>query len=575
MFKTSQAFSPQRGAALIIGLILIAVASLVTVTAMRGTHVQEMMVSNQRNQLIAALSAEAGGAEFSNWISAQYHTTPSKTWPSTEEALTSLLVEHGLGLQPVGADPWGRWAIDPTRSSVISQDSIRVAIVGNSFASGIAVATASTVVDFRRATVQTASSPGPFEAAIIGCEGVKLNGSGNISSSTGKANVMTVEPGAPFELWGDSPIAGDVFATGGVFTQGSSRVAGDIHANGDVQITANAPYGGGIFTTGSISVENTSTFAGSFSANQNVTFTNGATVAGNVSAGNDVRFNHTDPRIAGKATAGHAVTTNIGHMNANDFAGGGVEIAPITPNTPVSPPECDPLDITDMIEGLNTIPSNGNIQIGSWPLVDWQVTPQGLKAFDLTSSVNKWVDKGTGSPAAVLGSQETVIRTNKLDLTNGSLTVKGGDVVMYVNGDLTLGTGGGQGIVIEPGSTLTVFTTGKTVIRSAIKMPTTSALTAGRPTFALFSSYADTTQLGKGVDIAGSSRLVANVYAPFANVSVNAGGGLYGSARGKKVEVTGGAGITFDDDIRDWGSSGTADPGGDGGNAIPLVSGWR
>ncbi|RKT46777.1 pilus assembly PilX N-terminal domain-containing protein [Thiocapsa rosea] len=574
MLKPSQAFSQQRGAALIIGLILIAVASLVTVTAMRGTHVQEMMVSNQRNQLIAALSAEAGGAEFSNWISAQYQTNPSKTWPSTEDALTSLLGEHGLELQPVGEDPWGRWALDPTRSAVLSADSIRVAILGNSVTSGVSVASAFTFVDYKKGVIEQERNPGPFEAAIIGCESVKLKGSGNISSTTGKANVMTVKPGAPLELTGHSPITGDVFATGAVTTDGSSWVTGDIHASGDVLIKANAPYGGGIFTTGSISVSNTATFAGSLSANQNVTFTNGARVDGSVAAGNDVRFNHTDVRVGGNTAAGHAVTTNKSHMSPDDFVAGNVTIAPLTPNAPVSPPKCDPLDISEVMGSLNTIPSNGNVAIGNYPLVNWEASPQGLKAYDETWNVKKWVDKGTGYPTELIGNQETVIRTNKLDLTNGSLTVKGGDVVLYVNGDLTLGTGGGPGIVIESGSTLTVFTTGKTVIGSAIKMPSTSALTDGRPTFALFSSYADTSEFSKGVVINGDSRLVANVYAPFANVSVAAGGGLYGSARGKTVEVAGGAGITFDGDIRDWGSSGSADPG-DEGNAIPLVTGWR
>lgn len=58
----------QKGAALIMGLILIAVSSLLVVTSMRGSRMQEMMTSNQNNKLISQTAAEAGAAKFLEWL---------------------------------------------------------------------------------------------------------------------------------------------------------------------------------------------------------------------------------------------------------------------------------------------------------------------------------------------------------------------------------------------------------------------------------------------------------------------------------------------------------------------------
>ena len=51
----------QRGAALAIGLILLAVASLVTMTSMNTGVMQERMTANQDNNARSFMAAEAGG----------------------------------------------------------------------------------------------------------------------------------------------------------------------------------------------------------------------------------------------------------------------------------------------------------------------------------------------------------------------------------------------------------------------------------------------------------------------------------------------------------------------------------
>lgn len=58
----------QRGAALAIGLILLAVTSLITVTAINTGAMQERMSANQDNHTRAFMAAEAGGASLVTWI---------------------------------------------------------------------------------------------------------------------------------------------------------------------------------------------------------------------------------------------------------------------------------------------------------------------------------------------------------------------------------------------------------------------------------------------------------------------------------------------------------------------------
>jgi hypothetical protein len=64
----------ERGAALIIALILISVASLIAVSSMRGSRTQEMMTSNQNNKLISHMAAEAGASRFLSWVSTSAET---------------------------------------------------------------------------------------------------------------------------------------------------------------------------------------------------------------------------------------------------------------------------------------------------------------------------------------------------------------------------------------------------------------------------------------------------------------------------------------------------------------------
>lgn len=60
---------PQRGAALIVGLILLLVGSIVALASMRGSTLQEGMTANLNNKAISFMAAEAGATAFWQWLS--------------------------------------------------------------------------------------------------------------------------------------------------------------------------------------------------------------------------------------------------------------------------------------------------------------------------------------------------------------------------------------------------------------------------------------------------------------------------------------------------------------------------
>ena len=58
----------QNGAALVVSLVLLLVATITTVASMHGSHLQERMTSNQNNKAISLMAAEAGASQVLSWI---------------------------------------------------------------------------------------------------------------------------------------------------------------------------------------------------------------------------------------------------------------------------------------------------------------------------------------------------------------------------------------------------------------------------------------------------------------------------------------------------------------------------
>jgi hypothetical protein len=72
----------ERGAVLAVGLIILLMATMVTVVAMRGSHMQERMASNMNNKAIAFMAAEVGAATFLEWLKEEVEAT--REWPDQD-----------------------------------------------------------------------------------------------------------------------------------------------------------------------------------------------------------------------------------------------------------------------------------------------------------------------------------------------------------------------------------------------------------------------------------------------------------------------------------------------------------
>ena len=96
----------QNGASLIVGLILLLVATLVVFAGVRGTQMQERMTSNLNNKAVSYMAAEAGASAFVDWYFDQIasNNTPGPT--SEPPPPTTGIIAGGLGGFTIEIPDW-------------------------------------------------------------------------------------------------------------------------------------------------------------------------------------------------------------------------------------------------------------------------------------------------------------------------------------------------------------------------------------------------------------------------------------------------------------------------------------
>jgi len=365
----------QQGAILIISLLLLLVASIVTVSSMRGSNMQERMTSNQHNQAVAFMAAEAAASDFLQWMRSNFDEGDPEAWKDVFPLSLNDAVSVGaLGHFYIQVDP-----AQPT-----NPDSFQAIIVG---LSGLdiaqsALSTAYVEVVFSRSGSLVPPGSGPFSNAIIGCEGVQTSGSGRIDSFDSRvagynsnqpgsnATVLTIEPGANVSLQGNAPIYGNVYATGNVEATGSSPVHGSIYSDGNVILS-----GGGVNVYGDI-------YSGG-----NINFSSSATAHGNALANGNIHFGNWGASLSGNAQAGGTITSSNAQKPPQNHTGGLVQPGDSPQLQPIQTEACDPLDIVDMMQSFDSLSSTGNLTVGSYPSTDWVISPSGVTFFDQTWNV--------------------------------------------------------------------------------------------------------------------------------------------------------------------------------------------
>ncbi|HDZ49466.1 hypothetical protein LCGC14_0265470 [marine sediment metagenome] len=426
----------------------------------------------------------------------------------------------------------------------------------------------------------TSVTPTPFQTPVVGCEGVSSGGGSTISSYRSNEGNWSGQPGrfaendiplirttvenANVVLGGNEQIHGGVEALGSVTLNGSSQVFGSIFANQTINLNA----GGG-------------RVRGNAESRADIIFDSSTRVDGTVRAMRHVRLNNWSASVGEGIYAGGNIISSRNpasdHIDQNNRANF-FQRSDILLNRVEEQP-CDTLSfagnsLRDEISRYQSVlTSIGDITVGAYPNVEWRFTPQQIERYDQTWNVNRWMTHASPEFNTLFGEQTPIFRMNTLNLTGSpSLRVSGGDVVIVVDGDFTMG-GGGPGLVIDSNSSLTVFVSGRIDFGSVLNMPASNSINLnGNPTFSLFSGYSGT---GTGVNFSSSNRVVANVYAPYTTVSVNSGAGFFGSVKGRSVNVSGSGSIVYDELlVGAFGGPSSGTPGTGGRGGWRLV-GWQ
>src|SRR5690606_2370346 len=229
---------------------------------------------------------------------------------------------------------------------------------------------------------------------------------------------------------------------------------------------------------------------------------------------------------AGSTVTGVNWTTNV-LGSTNQYAG------PVS-NLPVETEDCDLIGIEQVIAQFDHIPSSGALAL-SGAAKKVELSPTGVRQRTGPGGLQEYPAYQTHD-VELFGSQTTLIRTSSVTIGGSAqLSVAGGHVVLLVDGDFTYG-GGGLGLEVASGSSLTILIRGKTHFGSG----NATITDGGMPPINIISSYRNTgfnkwASNGAGVRVSGNAKVDASIYAPFSSVAMAGSGELFGAVRGRTV----------------------------------------
>lgn len=571
----------QQGAALVIVMALLSGALMLGMSGMQSALIDERLAGNYRAAVQAQMNSDSLMSEFSN-------TFPLGRLDNIYESGNATYEGSSISNLLDNADSLG--SLDKLKVSidVDKEKGIITVITTDRGTNNNAVR--QTVATYQRGNGENSESEeggnngggggnnggvgvAPFQTPIVGCEGVSSGGGSTISSYRSNEGAWSGQPGRFAE--NDIPLIRTTADNANVVLGGNEQIHGGIEALGSVTLNGSSQVFGSIFANRTISLNaGGGRVRGNAESLADIVFGSSARVDGIVRAVGNVRLNNWSASVGeGIYAGGEIISTRnppSDHIDSDNRANFS-QRSNVALNRVEEQP-CDTVDFAgnslseEISRYQSALTSIGDITVGAYPNVEWRFTPQHIERYDQTWNINRWVTHASPEFNTLFGEQTPIFRMNTLSLTGSpSLRVSGGDVVIVVDGDFTMG-GGGPGLVIDSDSSLTVFVSGRIDFGSVLNMPASNSLNLnGDPTFSLFSGYSGT---GAGVNFSSSNRVVANVYAPYTTVSVNSGADFFGSVKGRSVNVSGSGSIVYDELlVGAFGgpSSGTPGTGGSGG----------
>lgn len=523
----------QRGAVLLVVLVVSLLSSLLVFTSIQENQLQTRLSGNFHKKINAQLSAEQGMNESYRALHQALGAEPRIEWDRLVQKVP------GKGEGAMAGSRFSIEQLDTEADSKLALQSHGRYLEGN--------ASLNALFALKR-------EPGNliFQDSVVACEGLSLSGSGLIDSYDSRkgkyggtninqnAKVATVSDKANVVLDGNSPIWGDVRATGSVTLNGSSPVAGNVLAGGDITISPSNAV---------VRVEGSVNGGGNFSLK-------GGHIAGAVSINGDVSMGHGTSIADDKLNyGGNGAFLDANHQKYLDPQ---YRTHPKLP--PVAGQVCDPLNVAALPNSpkLANLPPNGPLTLGATQQMVLTTDPS-------TGSVTSSNQNKPGLPlpgkGELFGKEQTVYQLDSLNMgSDAKLTIKG-DVVLLIGKDFTMG--GSNQLTVEPGSSLTLIVSGKIDLGAGAEVTAgKQGLTpAGNPAISIYSAYS-----GKdGVKLSGNTPLYAALYAPLTEMKIAGSGGLYGAVRAKHLTESGAGGVHYDEAL------GMADMGEDQGPPPTLA----
>lgn len=575
----------QQGVALVFVLMLTTVAGLVVFTSLNSSATQERMAGNFQKNLNAEWQAERAVFESFNRLNALVRENPQ----ASEAELLSL----------AGFDALAGSGNRQYRSTAEWQDDrLAVSSAGQRYSDALASRQAS----LRLLTASGSSGSSPFLSGVIGCDGVGLNGSADISSysSTGEmlsdpVVVQTVRDGADIELTGASEISGDVLSTGNIHLGTSKPVAGRLHANGNIRISSTALITGSVQALGNVILSNSAVLQSELHTNGDIQVSGFSSLLGGVRGRGGLTVTNLNINAAhGDFTTMQAISMEhwIGAALSNQVISGmavtpaaagrihpGLYVEPVQPLEVDQPDSaaaeerlCDPLSIVSQVQLLDELVSSA--------LPSLSMT-NGHDSYQFTSSEG-FVQAGSFAlnlqPQMVtfLERSRAIYALESLHFGASTRLRIDGNITLYVRGDVRFS--GASVLNITEGSSLTLIVAGQVDMAAGLKIKDDAGHTPqginadGYPVLAIYSGYQSGDSTDYGVRFHGGVQdAYAAIYAPEAHVEVGAALRLRGAFVGKTIQLSGDGHLIFDQALAQ------TEPGGGSSEPIPprfVFEGW-
>ena len=625
------------GFTLVTVLILTSMASIVVLSTLRDSVIQERLSGNFQKKLNARLMSEKG------------------VFSSMEKLETAMLADPTININDLiarNSEVSGTGSLESSiYNATIEIDSngdILISSEGTRFEGEDQMQAIFEYVAGGGGT----TSASVFSNGITGCSGVAISGSGLIDSydsSLGDYNdtlddgskntseesfVNTVNDTGDITLNGSGTIEGDVLSSSNLSIIQGADVTGNIHSNGNLILSGGVVIGGDASAYLSFT-QSSGTVSGSISANQSISIqqtpvggdisssgpisVTGNTVQGTIRSYGLVALTQTIIRngvytsgnyeqTGGTVYGGVRVQGNVtlkqwgSTIDSKDlrYAGNG-SFKDDTPEYAFSPYKVSSTEISiPTIEPVEKITpeSENNRGLTACDPLDIATAIDGVSvntaspdlfinnnssAGDLleleTNEANFLVDFGSTPDGAITAKAAAFLDSATQIFYFDDVTIKGRMQVKSNHNAVMFVDGdftmnGASSLTIPDNSSLTIIIKGKLKIGNGAQVYAPDNGVTNEGR-PVFSIYSSYSGSDTGIEFSGGTReLYAVIYAPLTQVKVTSAVGFKGSILGDTVIVSGAGGIHFDTALNEA-SFGGSSSGGNGSTSKLVFKGWR